>query len=154
MFAAKAMVGVVVPLSFLAGAGADRGLRVLGYGEQGAAAASKEAPMARESPAAREVRVVYSPSWSSSPQASAPPPVARLEETRAALSLDEGSGAAAKPFIDINSASIAELNQMGAGRIGKAIVRRLPYGSVEDLLRKRVLTRADYELVRDKIAAR
>jgi hypothetical protein len=147
MFAAKALVGVIVPLSFLAGASADWGLRLLGPGE-GAPARLPQEPT-------REVRVVYAPSWSSTLPASALPQAVELQETLPATSVeDQARSAPGRTFIDINSASIAELNHMGAGRIGKAIARRRPYASIEDLLRKRVLTRADYELIRDKIAVR
>jgi DNA uptake protein ComE-like DNA-binding protein len=59
------------------------------------------------------------------------------------------AGSAAGRF-DLNTASIDELNRLGGGMIGKAIVRGRPYASPEELLRKRVVSRAKF----DRIAAR
>ena len=58
---------------------------------------------------------------------------------------------AAKSGIDLNTASIEELNALGGGRIGKAIARRRPYASPEDLLDKRVINRATFARIRDQI---
>jgi DNA uptake protein ComE-like DNA-binding protein len=59
------------------------------------------------------------------------------------------AGSAAGRF-DLNTASIDELNRLGGGMIGKAIVRGRPYASPEELLLKRVVSRAKF----DRIAAR
>jgi DNA uptake protein ComE-like DNA-binding protein len=64
-----------------------------------------------------------------------------------------GAEAAAKSGLDLNSASIDELNAMGGGRIGKAIARARPYTSPEDLLRKRVVNRATYARIKDQVTA-
>lgn len=57
--------------------------------------------------------------------------------------------------IDLNSASLAELNALrGGGSIGRAIVRGRPYESPEDLLRKRILSRSTYDRIKDQIAVR
>lgn len=53
--------------------------------------------------------------------------------------------------VDLNSASIDQLNNLGAGRIGRAIVRGRPYASREDLLRKRILSRPAYERVQRQV---
>lgn len=61
---------------------------------------------------------------------------------------------ATKGGIDLNTASIEELNAIGAGRIGKAIARRRPYASPEDLLDKRVLNRATFARIKDQVTVR
>jgi hypothetical protein len=44
-----------------------------------------------------------------------------------------------------------ELNALGGGRIGRAIVNSRPYRSPDELLHKRVLTRATYEQIKGQI---
>ena len=39
----------------------------------------------------------------------------------------------------------------GARRIGRAIVQRRPYASVDQLLAKRVLSRATYDRIKDQV---
>ncbi len=56
--------------------------------------------------------------------------------------------------VDLNSASIEQLNALGAGMIGKRVVEFRPYASVEDLVTRRVLKRADYETIRAAVTAR
>jgi hypothetical protein len=56
--------------------------------------------------------------------------------------------------VDLNTASIEELNGLGGGMIGRAIIGARPYMSVEDLLSKRVLNRATYRLVADQVSVR
>ena len=68
-------------------------------------------------------------------------------EPRAAESATKGG-------IDLNTASIEQLNAIGAGRIGKAIARRRPYASPEDLLDKRVLNRATFARIKDQVTVR
>jgi len=51
----------------------------------------------------------------------------------------------------LNSASVEELNQLGAGRVGRAIVRGRPYTSAEDLVRKRVLNRSRFARIKDQV---
>lgn len=55
---------------------------------------------------------------------------------------------------DLNAASAEELNQLGGGMIGKAIVRGRPYTSPEDLVRKGVLTRSAFAKVKGQVTAR
>jgi hypothetical protein len=81
----------------------------------------------------------------------APVRVAALESPPAQARL-MGADVAARPGLDLNSASIDELNAMGGGRIGKAIARARPYASPEDLLRKRVVNRATYARIKDQVA--
>jgi DNA uptake protein ComE-like DNA-binding protein len=55
-------------------------------------------------------------------------------------------------LVDINTASVEELNRLG-GRFAKAIVAGRPYASIDELLSKRVLTRATFSQIRDQITA-
>ncbi|HZH51465.1 MAG TPA: helix-hairpin-helix domain-containing protein [Microvirga sp.] len=60
-----------------------------------------------------------------------------------------------KQLVDLNAASVQELNSLrGGGMIGKAIVRRRPYTSVEDLVKKRVLSRSAYNRIKDQVTVR
>jgi hypothetical protein len=56
--------------------------------------------------------------------------------------------------VDLNTASVAELNNLGGGMIGRAIVAGRPYRSAEDLLVKRVLNRDTFTQIKGKIANR
>ena len=53
--------------------------------------------------------------------------------------------------LNLNVASIGQLDGLGGGRIGKAIARSRPYASPDDLLRKRVLSRATYARIKDQV---
>ena len=53
--------------------------------------------------------------------------------------------------VDLNSASVEELNALGGGRIGRAIVNGRPYRSPDELLHKRVLSRATFEQIKGQI---
>jgi len=59
-----------------------------------------------------------------------------------------------KAPVDLNSASVDELNRLGAGRIGRAIVQGRPYASAEDLVRKRVLSRSTFARIKDQVSAK
>ncbi|MGF3025886.1 helix-hairpin-helix domain-containing protein [Methylobacterium aquaticum] len=56
--------------------------------------------------------------------------------------------------VDLNTASLAELNGLGGGLIGKAIIAKRPYASPGELLSKRVLSRATYEKIKDQVTVR
>lgn len=56
-------------------------------------------------------------------------------------------------LLDINSASVDELNGLG-GRYGKAIVAGRPYQSIDELVSRRILTRAVFGQIKDQITAR
>jgi DNA uptake protein ComE-like DNA-binding protein len=66
---------------------------------------------------------------------------------------DKTSSATGEPArgVDLNSASVEELNALGGGRIGRAIVNGRPYRSPDELLHKRVLTRATFEQIKEQI---
>jgi hypothetical protein len=55
---------------------------------------------------------------------------------------------------DLNSASVEQLNALGAGMIGKRIIEFRPYASVDDLVTRRVLKRADVETIRAAVTVR
>ncbi len=56
--------------------------------------------------------------------------------------------------VDLNTASVAELNGLGGGMIGKAIIAKRPYASPGELLSKRVLSRATYEKIKGQVTVR
>ena len=56
-------------------------------------------------------------------------------------------------LIDINGASADELNRLG-GRFGTAIIRGRPYGSIDELVSKRVLTRTAFGRIKNQITIR
>jgi DNA uptake protein ComE-like DNA-binding protein len=65
------------------------------------------------------------------------------------------SAISAPVLIDLNSATVAQLNALrGGALIGRAIVRGRPYTRPEDLLQKRVVRRSTYERVKDQITVR
>ena len=50
------------------------------------------------------------------------------------------------------SITLAQLNGLkGGGNIGRAIIQRRPYSSVDQLLSKRVLSRATYDKIKDQV---
>jgi DNA uptake protein ComE-like DNA-binding protein len=58
-------------------------------------------------------------------------------------------------LVDLNTASLEQLNVLqGGGLIGRAIIRRRPYTSVEDLLVKQVLSRSTYKRIANQITVR
>jgi DNA uptake protein ComE-like DNA-binding protein len=93
------------------------------------------------------------------------PPALKVAEPTVVASVTQASSAtqaspaeprkAADDLLDLNTASVDELNALqGAGRIGRAIVRGRPYGSVEDLVKKRVLSRSVFARVKDQVTTR
>jgi DNA uptake protein ComE-like DNA-binding protein len=57
--------------------------------------------------------------------------------------------------VDLNTGSIEALNNLdGGGRIGRAIVNGRPYAAPEDLMRKKILSRATFERIRAQIEVR
>jgi Helix-hairpin-helix motif len=68
----------------------------------------------------------------------------------ASVETPSATGAPARG-VDLNSASVEELNGLGGGRIGRAIVNGRPYRSPDELLDKRVLTRATFEQIKGQI---
>ncbi len=67
----------------------------------------------------------------------------------------ENAPPAAVALIDLNTASLAELNGLkGGGAIGRTIIGHRPYTSVDQLLSKRVLNRATYQRIKDQVTVR
>ncbi len=86
------------------------------------------------------------------PSEPAPPqPTGQAEVDEA----DSTAGPRALALVDLNTASVAELNGLrGGGSIGRAIVQRRPYTAIDQLLSKRVLSRATYDKIKDQVTVR
>lgn len=68
---------------------------------------------------------------------------------------EESAGPRALSLLDLNTASAADLNKLrGGGAIGRAIIAKRPYASVDQLLSKRVLSRAVYDKIKDQVTVR
>ncbi|MDF2598062.1 MAG: uptake protein [Methylobacterium brachiatum] len=68
---------------------------------------------------------------------------------------EESAGPRALALLDLNTASAADLNKLrGGGAIGRAIIAKRPYASVDQLLSKRVLSRAVYDKIKDQVTVR
>jgi hypothetical protein len=68
---------------------------------------------------------------------------------------EDSAGPRALAVVDLNTAPVADLNKLrGGGAIGRAIVAKRPYTSVDQLLTKRVLSRAVYERIKDQVTVR
>ena len=68
---------------------------------------------------------------------------------------DRNAEPRAVDIVDLNTGTLAQLNGLkGGGSIGRAIIQHRPYGSVDQLLTKRVLSRATYQRIKDQVAAR
>ncbi|WP_267426257.1 helix-hairpin-helix domain-containing protein [Methylobacterium sp. GC_Met_2] len=68
---------------------------------------------------------------------------------------EDSAGPRALAVVDLNTASVADLNRLrGGGAIGRAIVAKRPYASVDQLLSKRVLSRGVYERIKDQVTVR
>ncbi len=78
----------------------------------------------------------------------APNKVARLDEP-----VPAGVAVAAPRRVDLNTASLDELNGLGGGMVGRAIIAGRPYRSPEDLLAKRVLNKTTFARIRDQLGA-
>lgn len=83
------------------------------------------------------------------PPSPAPPEPAAMDPAERA---QDDAGPRAVALVDLNTATVAELNGLkGGGNIGRAIVQRRPYASVDQLLAKRVLSRATYDRIKDQV---
>ncbi|AWN36259.1 ComEA family DNA-binding protein [Methylobacterium radiodurans] len=69
-----------------------------------------------------------------------------------AAAAQESADPRAVALVDLNTATLTQLNGLrGGGNIGRAIIQKRPYGSVDQLLAKRVLSRATYERIKDQV---
>jgi DNA uptake protein ComE-like DNA-binding protein len=106
------------------------------------------APISAASPAPRGPALTLG-SNSTSLSSSGVVQVASVSERVEAPARQTGSG------VNLNTATLEELNRLGgAGLIGKAIIRGRPYATPEDLLKKKVLSRAVYNRIKDQVATR
>lgn len=68
---------------------------------------------------------------------------------------EDNAGPRALTLLDLNTASVADLNRLqGGGTIGRAIVSKRPYTSIDQLLGKRVLSRAVYDRIKTQVTVR
>jgi DNA uptake protein ComE-like DNA-binding protein len=140
-------------------------------GQHNAVAASTAAPVNAVAPQPRPVAEapaaqLMQPRPEAQPRTAAPAQVATPPASPAAAPAPAPTKVASLPVestvqtggalarVDLNTASVAELNGLGAGMIGRAIVAGRPYSTGEDLLSKRVLNRATYARIKDQVAAR
>ncbi|WP_375462568.1 ComEA family DNA-binding protein [uncultured Methylobacterium sp.] len=73
----------------------------------------------------------------------------------AAEAASDAAGPRAVTLVDLNTGSLSDLNGLrGGGSIGRAIVQRRPYASIDQLLSKRVLSRATYDKIKDQVTVR
>ena len=124
------------------------------------------APVQAPAPAA----VVAAPATAAVTQATAAPapaaapaadptPLDAVKPAATVVASAETDGSAAAPAaasghgVNLNNASIAELNNIGGGHIGQAIVQHRPYHSVEDLVKKRVVRRSIFDQIKNQVAA-
>ncbi|WP_246733332.1 helix-hairpin-helix domain-containing protein [Methylobacterium sp. BTF04] len=84
-----------------------------------------------------------------------PPMAAEPSGDEAVADAIDSAGPRALGSVDLNNASLADLNGLrGGGMIGRAIVQKRPYTSVGELLSKRVLSRSTYERIKDQVTVR
>jgi len=111
---------------------------------------SAQPAAAATEPVAAEQRVADTPSSSSAPGTI---PELASPDAQDAQRVDSTAREAGDlKLVDINTATVEELNRLG-GRFGRAIVAGRPYASIDELLSKRVLTRATFSQIRDQITA-
>ena len=104
----------------------------------------------------QDLAALTQPAERSAPPASSgtPAPMAAVEPSSSAqqAAAPARSTAPNSPLVDINSASVDELNGLG-GQFGKAIIRGRPYGSIDELVSKRILKRAVFSQSKERLAA-
>ncbi|GJE54962.1 ComEA family DNA-binding protein [Methylobacterium thuringiense] len=83
------------------------------------------------------------------------PAADRPEAGEAEIAAAEAADPRAVDLADLNTGSLAELNGLkGGGAIGRAIIQHRPYASTDQLLSKRVLSRAIYQRIKDQVTVR
>ena len=115
------------------------------------------APVARATPAPAVAATMPTPPAPPPSQAPAPPPPPPSPAAGEAEigTAESGAEPRAVALVDLNTAGVADLNRLkGGGAIGRSIVAHRPYASVDQLLSKRVLSRAVYQRIRDQVIVR
>lgn len=97
-------------------------------------------------PVRAEQRVANEPSSSSVPFPVTEPASPDAQDARGAREANDPR------LVDINTASVEELNRLG-GRFGRAIIAGRPYTSIDELVSRRVLTRSTFAEIKDRITA-
>jgi len=112
-----------------------------------APAPTRADPEPRPVPGAPEPPIPAAPP---SPETGSP---AQAEDEIAAA--EANAGPRAVDGVDLNTASVEALNRLkGGGAIGRAIVQHRPYATVDQLLTKRVLSRAVFQRIKDQVTVR
>ncbi len=111
-------------------------------------------------PVASAVPIAQQPTTSLAPVAAIPDPTPidaakPADPTVASAEPDAAAtpATASGHGVNLNNASVAQLNSMGAGHIGQAIVQHRPYHSVDDLMKKRVIRRSIFDQIKNQVAA-
>ncbi len=116
--------------------------------ETGAAPEAARLPALREPDRAQAQAPAQVPAQARAPEP-APLPSPAPDPT---VPAQESADPRAVARVDLNTATLAQLNALkGGGTIGRAIIQRRPYGAVDQLLSKRVLSRATYERIKDQV---
>ena len=116
--------------------------------ETGAAPEAARLPALREPDRAQAQAPAQVPAQARAPEP-APLPSPAPDPT---VPAQESADPRAVALVDLNTATLAQLNALkGGGTIGRAIIQRRPYGAVDQLLSKRVLSRATYERIKDQV---
>jgi DNA uptake protein ComE-like DNA-binding protein len=77
--------------------------------------------------------------------AAMPEPAAEPETTQPAVAIATGGS------VDLNTATLEQLNGLSAGMIGRAIVRGRPYAAAQELVDRRILSRASFDKIRARV---
>ena len=101
---------------------------------------------------AATVRAPSPPSAPPQPSASSAQPIIERMAQDDGRTDGSASQASDPKLVDINTASVEELNRLG-GRFGRAIVAGRPYATIDDLVSKRVITRSTFSQIKDQITA-
>lgn len=114
-------------------------------------------------PAGSPPPIVISPDQTATPKASNNPGVPEqqsdtasiaAQETKTTSESAEGQSSTLDGNVDLNTATVEQLNGLGAGMIGKRIIEFRPYASTEELISRRVLKRADYDAIKGAVTVR
>ncbi|MGU3468180.1 helix-hairpin-helix domain-containing protein [Methylobacterium sp. C33D] len=129
------------------------------YPGPNAGSAQRAAPAPRNATAAPPSSLAATPPASPAASSDTPAASGAARPTPPQTQAEGAPGSGQPPAspgqgVDLNTASVEELNALGAGMIGRRIVAFRPYGSPEDLVTRRVLKKADYEAIRAAVAVR